>query len=62
MKKNRKKNDYKNKHFTGICYHCGQRGIGVLNAEIKKGHRKKNEKAKKVFHGEDDKFVLCFAY
>ena len=49
---NEKKNEYKNKIFEGICYHCGQKGVR------RNGNYKKFEKAEKVIDGDGDELVL----
>ena len=55
---NEKKNEYNNKWFEGICYHCGQKGqISRDFRAWRNGYNKKFEEAEKAIDG--DELVLC---
>ena len=52
------KNEYKNKKFDSICYHCGQKGHISRDCRAwKNGSNKKFEKAEKAI--KEDELVLC---
>ena len=57
---NEKKNEYKNKKFEGMCYHCGQKGRMSKDCRVRRnGSYKKFEKAEKAINGDGDELVLC---
>ena len=56
---NKKKDEYKNKKFDGICYHCGQRGHMSKDCRAQKYRsNKKFEKTEKAI--DEDELVLCY--
>ena len=51
---NEKKNDYNNKRFEGMCYHCGQKGHISRDCRAQKnGYNKKFDKGEKAIDGDE---------